>query len=106
MDPPAVEHHDLSSLIRDGATRFGQRPAVQFGERTLSYTELDEASDRVAAGLAAAGLEAGEKLALFLFNCPEFLLLWFGAAKLGVVVVPLNTALKGELLRYELADCQ
>ncbi|HEV2449882.1 MAG TPA: AMP-binding protein [Thermoplasmata archaeon] len=106
MELPGEAHHDLPSLLRDGAARFGDRPAVRFSERALSYAALDAESDRFAAGLAAAGFGPGDKLGLFLFNCPEFLLLWFGAAKIGVVTVPLNTALKGELLRYELDDCQ
>jgi carnitine-CoA ligase len=106
MELPGEAHHDLAALVRGGARRFGDRTAVKFAQRSLTYAELDAESDRYAAGLAAAGFQAGEKLGLFLFNCPEFLLLWFGAAKLGVVTVPLNTGLKGELLRYELEDCQ
>jgi carnitine-CoA ligase len=106
MDLPGEAHHDLASLVRAGARRFGDRTAVKFPHRSLTYAQLDAESDRFAAGLAAAGFQPGEKLGLFLFNCPEFLLLWFGAAKIGVVAVPLNTGLKGELLRYELDDCQ
>ncbi|MCI4364011.1 MAG: AMP-binding protein [Thermoplasmata archaeon] len=106
MQAPPQEYHDLATLVRDGAHRHGTKPALLFAGRSLSYVDLDRESDRVAAGLAAAGLQRGERLALLLFNCPEFVLLWLGAAKLGVVVVPLNTALKGELLRYELADCE
>jgi len=46
----------------------------------------------------------GERVAALLFNTPEFPLLWFGVAKARAVLVPLNTGLKGEILRYELAD--
>jgi crotonobetaine/carnitine-CoA ligase len=106
MEGPSLELHDLPTLVRQGAIRNGEKPALLFEGRAFSYTELDHETDRVAAGLSAAGLVQGERLALLLFNCPEFILAWLGAAKLGVVVVPLNTALKGELLRYELADCE
>jgi crotonobetaine/carnitine-CoA ligase len=104
MRAPGEEWHDLPSLIRSKARQNGDRPALRFEGRTLSYSELDHLTDRVAAGLVASGLRAGDRVAALLFNRPEFPLLWFGAAKAGVVAVPLNTALKGEILRYELDD--
>ncbi len=104
MLDPGEEYHDLASLIRAKARKNGGRPALAFSGRTLSYEELDRETDRVAGGLARAGLARGDRLAALLFNTPEFPLLWFGAAKQGIVLVPLNTALKGEILRYELVD--
>ncbi|HTW55335.1 MAG TPA: AMP-binding protein [Thermoplasmata archaeon] len=98
------EYHDLATLVRAKGRKNGDRPALRFADRTISYRELDRASDGIAAGLAAAGVRPGDRVAAFLFNTPEFPLLWFGTAKLGAVLVPLNTGLKGEILRYELAD--
>jgi len=105
MLEPGEEFHDLATLVRAKARKNGERPALQFTGRTFSYRELDEATDRVASGLAAAGIGPGDRVAALLLNTPEFPLLWFGAAKRGAILVPLNTALKGEILRYELADC-
>ncbi len=99
------EFHDLATLVRAKARKNGDRVALRFPDRALSYREVDSASDRVAAGLRAEGIAPGERVAALLSNRPEFPLLWFGAAKAGLVFVPLNTALKGELLRYELEDC-
>ncbi len=98
------EYHDLASLVRAKAAKNGAKPALRFGPRTLSYSELDRETDRVAAGLARTGVGPGERVAALLFNTPEFPLLWFGAAKQRAVLVPINTGLKGEILRYELAD--
>jgi carnitine-CoA ligase len=98
------EYHDLAALVRGKARKNGERPALRFAERTVGYAELDRSTDRVAAGLAEAGIGRGDRVAALLFNGPEFLELWFGAAKAGAVLVPLNTALKGALLRYELED--
>lgn len=100
------EYHDLATLIREKARKNSDRPAIRFEDRTLSYSQLDRESDRVAAGLARAGIRRGDRVAALLFNTPEFLTLWFGSAKLGAVLVPLNTALKGEILRYELDDAE
>jgi carnitine-CoA ligase len=103
---PAEEYHDLASLVREKARKNGNRPALRFAGRDISYADLDRETDVAARRLAAAGLREGSKVALSLFNCPEFLFLWLGASKLGAVAVPLNTALKGEILRYELDDSQ
>ncbi len=104
MRLPTEEYHDLAALIRAKARKNGERPALRFANAELSYAALDRESDRVASGLRAVGLARGDAVAALLYNTPEFPLLWFGAAKAGVVLVPLNTALKGEILRYELAD--
>ena len=77
------EYHDLPALVRAKARKNGPRAALKFPHRTLSYAELDARSDRVAAGLSAAGIRRGDRVAALLFNSPEFVELWFGAAKLG-----------------------
>lgn len=106
MLTPDEDYHDLATLIRAKSRKNGDRPALRFPSRTLTYSDLDRETDRFASGLAEAGVERGDRVAALLHNQPEFPLLWFALAKLGAVLVPLNTALKGELLRYELDDCQ
>ncbi|MFY9717951.1 MAG: AMP-binding protein [Thermoplasmata archaeon] len=98
------EYHDLATLVRRKAAKNGAKIALRFSDRALSYQQLDTETDRVANGLAAAGIGRGDRVAALLFNTPEFPLVWFGTAKQGAVLVPINTALKGEILRYELAD--
>jgi carnitine-CoA ligase len=106
MAAPEEQYHDLASLVRGKARKNGERLALQFETRDFTYTGLDRESERVANGLAAAGIRAGDRVAALLFNTPEFPLLWFALAKRAAVFVPLNTGLKGEILRYELADSQ
>jgi carnitine-CoA ligase len=98
------EYHDLATLVRAKAEKNRDAIALRFAGGEISYAALDRESDRLANGLAAAGLAEGDRVAALLFNTPEFLPLWFALAKRRLVLVPLNTALKGELLRYELAD--
>jgi len=98
------EYHDLATLVRRKARKNGAKIAFRFKGREITYHELDRESDRVANGLHEAGLRPGDRVATLLFNTPEFPFLWFGLAKRGIVMVPLNTGLKGEILRYELAD--
>jgi carnitine-CoA ligase len=105
MLSPDEEYHDLVSLVRAKAEKNGSRTAFRFADREISYSELDRESERVANGLASAGVGPGDRVAALLYNTAEFPLLWFGLAKRCAILVPLNTALKGEILRYELADC-
>ena len=104
MLDPGEEYHDLATLLRKKAEKNGDRAALRFVNRTLTYRAFDRETEEIAAGLVHAGLASGDRVAALLFNSPEFPLLWFGAAKAGIVLVPLNTALKGEILRYELSD--
>ncbi|MDX1514643.1 MAG: AMP-binding protein, partial [Gammaproteobacteria bacterium] len=66
----------------------------------LSYGEFDAAVDRVANMLLGMGLKPGDRINLHLTNCLEFLYLWFGAAKIGVVIMPTNVAASVEELTY------
>src|SRR6266567_2448269 len=97
----AVAERLLSRLLEDRATRYGNRVFLNFkGERKITYRELDETANRFANGLRALGLDKDKKIAVLLPNCPDYLYLLFGAAKIGAVVVPINTAYKGALLGY------
>ena len=91
-------------ILEEGKNRFGNRPILQFEECTFGYGDFDDLSNRAAAGLQQMGIDKGDKVALMLPNCPEYLFLWFGLSKLGAVAVPLNTAHKGDILTYMLTQ--
>lgn len=79
--------------------------AVAFGQTRLSYQELDASVNQFADQLACLGLQRGERLALLLGNCPEFLIAVLAAVRLGVIVVPLSIRLQTRELGELLADC-
>jgi long-chain acyl-CoA synthetase len=68
----------------------GARTALLFKGRTISYRSLDEESTAFAAALAAMGIRKGDRVALLLPNCPQFMIAEFGIWKAGGVVVALN----------------
>jgi len=74
----------------------GDAPFLMFADDTYSYADAEERSARAAAGLRSLGVARGDHVALIMPNTPEFLWAWFGAARLGAPVVPVNTALKGD----------
>lgn len=77
-------------LFEERAKEAPDRPAVIFFGRRLSYGQLIGYVDRVAAGLKDLGLDPGERLALLLPNCPQYVISFLAAIKAGLTVVPLN----------------
>ena len=104
MRPP--HSRTLYGLLREQAERFPGRIAVICGERQASYRDLAAAAGRIAAALRAAGFRHGERIGVLINNRLEWLETCFGAAALGVVVVPLSTWSKPEELAYLLADSE
>jgi long-chain acyl-CoA synthetase len=76
--------------------------ALIAGERRWSYGELDEASDRVAASLGRLGIQAGDRIALQLCNCPELVIAYYACFKLGAISVPVNNRFARAELEYTL----
>jgi fatty-acyl-CoA synthase len=72
------------------ATRRPRAAAVSYGQRQLSYEQLNERSNRLAHGLAALGIRPGDRVAALLHNSPAFFDIFFGCAKLGAIFVPVN----------------
>src|SRR5882724_366966 len=91
---------------------LAQRAADQPGKRLVTcggadrtYGEMVALADRRARALAALGVGPGDRVAILSANRIEMVELFFACARLGAVQVPINTFLKGEFLRYQLADC-
>ena len=96
----------IGELLRERAGQHPDRPFLGSGDDLLTYAEVDERSDCVAAGLAALGAGPGDRIAVISANRVEIFELFFACAKLGAVDVPLNVFLKGEFLHYQLEDSQ
>jgi long-chain acyl-CoA synthetase len=91
--PASVGPYPERTLLDDLAEAVAERPeapALLFKGRTISHGELDRRSDAFAAALAGLGVARGDRVALLLPNCPQFLICELGAWKAGAVVHPLN----------------
>lgn len=80
------------------------RCAFAFGERRVSWAELDDLSRRYAAGLAELGLERGERVAVMLETSIDMIIALLGHYRLGLVHVPVNTAYRGVEVGHILRD--
>ena len=92
----------LPYIIEDKARRNPDHVVFQFRDDPLTFGELNERINQVANGFLALGIKPGDNVAIMLPNCPEFLYTWFGLNKIGAVEVPINVALKGEGLAYQI----
>ncbi|MFP5412303.1 MAG: AMP-binding protein, partial [Gammaproteobacteria bacterium] len=94
----------LHEYLRDHARARPAHPAVLWYGAALSYGELDRLSDGFAARLAELGVRKGEPVALFMQNCPQYLIAHYGIQKLGAIVCPCGPLNKEHELQYQLDD--
>ena len=89
--------------LRAAATAEPDKPAVIAAAGELSYRDLDGAADRVAAGLLAAGVERGDRVAVLLPNSLDAVIAIYGVLRAGAALVPLNPSVKEAKLAGMLA---
>ncbi|SDS72358.1 fatty-acyl-CoA synthase [Brevibacterium siliguriense] len=94
----------VSDLIRRSAGRFPTSTAIEFGDRTWTYADLDAAVTAVARELARLGVAKGDRVAAYGKNSDLFVLLYLGCARAGFIHVPVNYQLKGDELDYILSN--
>jgi len=94
----------LASAAHRNAADFGDSPAVIAGSTTWTWRQLDAMADAVAAGLLASGLQAHDRVALLARSSGLAIALLHGAARVGVVVVPLNERLSSAEMAALLAN--
>jgi long-chain acyl-CoA synthetase len=97
---------NIAEHIQRGAREHPDRPAVIFEGKEISYQSCDQLSSRAAAAFAETGVTAGDRVALFLPNVPEFAVAYLGALKLGAIAVSINANLKHDDVAFILRDCQ
>lgn len=83
----------------------GERPALICDDRTLSHAALRARIEALARALQSAGVRSGDRVAVLLPNCAEFVEAFFGITAIGAIVVPLNTRLHPGEHAGLLADC-
>lgn len=91
-----VEGSTLAELVRNAAGEYPDADFFLFEGESYTRTDVDERSERVANGLKDLGIRKGDHVALMMGNRPNWVWAWLGMAKLGAVLIPVNTSLKGD----------
>ena len=98
------EKPTFAGLLDAAGARWGDREALCFDERRWSFAEFSAETERAARALAAAGVRPGDHVCFWLGSRPEHLFLIFAVAKIGAVLVPINTRFRARELAYILTQ--
>ncbi len=128
MDKPWIQQYDpgvrpnleypnvpMHYFLDRAAEQYAERPAMIYGsvvhqlggalmEAKLTYRELNQAANRLANALIAMGVQRGDRVALYLPNCPQYVIGFFGILKAGAIVAPNNPLYTARELEFQLND--
>ena len=102
VDPQ--DNANLAAALVVTADEHPDAIAVKLDDIELSYQALEQVTRRVAGLLRAEGVEPGDRVGIMLPNVPHFPLAYFGALRLGAIVVPMNPLLSAREVTYYLED--
>jgi fatty-acyl-CoA synthase len=94
--------YTTADRLEERAVDAADAPFILFEDRAITYAAMNAQANRVAHAALAAGLVKGDVVALLMLNRPEFVMLWLGLAKAGIVTALLNTTATGEVLAHAL----
>ncbi len=96
----SIEFPSLIERLAASVQRFAARPAFSFNGQTTDYATFGRQTDGIAAGLAARGIQKGDRIGLYAINSDAFALAYFGILKAGAVVVPVNLLLNPKEIAF------
>jgi len=96
----------LGRILSQTAQAFPDSEAIILANKQITYQQLDRMVDHFARGLISLGVAKGDKVGLWMPNYPEWVIGYFAIARVGAVVVPLNTRYKTQEVQYILADSE
>ena len=116
-DHPWLDHYDppvpktleypeepLYHFLEKSAEKYPDQPCTIFKGAKISYREMNELTDRLAAGLAELGIKKGDRVGLFIPNTPQFVMAYFAVLKIGGVVVATNPLYSPKEIEHQAND--
>ena len=94
--------YTVADRLEERVADAGDRPFLIFEDQSITFAEMNARANRVANAALAAGLRPGDVVALLMHNRPEFVMIWLGLAKAGIVTALLNTSATGPILVHAL----
>ncbi|MBB3907122.1 long-chain fatty acid--CoA ligase [Anoxybacillus sp. UARK-01] len=110
--PPQIPHHldypqkTLTDYLRETAAQFGQKEAIDFLGKRLTFHDIYEQSLKLARYLLEIGLAKGDRVAIMLPNCPQAVISYYGVLLAGGIVVQTNPLYMERELEYQLKDSE
>jgi long-chain acyl-CoA synthetase len=97
---------NLANILDLQAVQRPEKAGVIFGETVYTYAHLNKEANQMANALIDLGIQKGDRVAMWLPNCPEFITTFFGILKVGGIVVPLNILFKAREVEYLLSNSE
>lgn len=101
LEYPAIP---LFDLLSQAAEKYPDAACTIFKGARISYLEMDQITDRLAAGLASIGIKKGDRVGIFMPNTPQFVMAYFAVLKLGAIVVAVNPLYTARELVHQTND--
>ena len=105
-----VPHHidypkiTVFNMLEESARKYPTAPCTVFKGGIVTFKEMDELTNRLAAGLTALGVKKGDRVGIFMPNTPQFVIAYFGVLKAGGVVVATNPLYNAREIEHQVND--
>ncbi|AST00112.1 MULTISPECIES: long-chain-fatty-acid--CoA ligase [Geobacillus] len=99
-----IPNKTVCDVLHERAGEFGSQPALTFYDKMITYAELAAAVNRFASSLQARGVQKGDRVAIMLPNCPQYVIAYYGILQAGAIVTQVNPMLVERELAYLLKD--
>ncbi|MGB3290758.1 MAG: AMP-binding protein [Burkholderiaceae bacterium] len=96
----------IGEALRRTAMRLPDKIALVGSDERVTFAALDRDVDQIAQGLLACGVRRGDTVALWMANCPSWVRIWMAAARIGAILVPINTRYKADEAAYILKQSE
>ncbi|MEP5567662.1 MAG: long-chain-fatty-acid--CoA ligase [Halioglobus sp.] len=97
--------NSIGQIPAEAAKRFGDRTALIVPDRELTFSELEELTNRCANALVSLAVQPGDRVTLYSGNCWEWVVSYYGALKVGAVINPINVMLTPGEVEFVANDC-
>lgn len=103
IDYPAIP---LFGLLEETAKKYPDSPCTIFKGGVITYREMDQLTDRLAAGITELGVKKGDRVGIFMLNTPQFVITFFSILKAGGIVVAINPLYKSREIEHQVNDAE
>lgn len=102
-----ITAHPVFHLLEETAQKYGEKPGFNFLGKATSWAQLNDHANKFAKGLQEIlGVKKGQRVGLFLPNCPYFLIAYYGVLKAGATVVNFNPLYVERELEHQIEDAE
>ena len=101
-----ISNKTLPKILNETASLWSNQQAISFYDQNWTYEELKANVDLLAASLQSLGVKKGDRVALMLPNCPQYIISYYAILNVGAIVVQINPMSSERELQYILHDSQ